>query len=192
MVAIAIRGKHRERNQRQLPVHAEHDGGNSGQNKNIFKDRHHAGSEHFVQGVYVRSNARDQAADRILIVKPDMHVLQVPEDLLAQIKHHHLACPLHEICLQVVEQKAKNDQPYIHRRDFRDPNVWVRAQKEVERRAPRHRHEVTVNLDRDKIWAQNISSGLEENGNQGNADRPFVGSQILEQPLHQAAVIRFT
>ena len=45
--------KYRERNERQFPVHAEHDAGDTGEHKNVFKNRHHAGGEHFVQCVHI-------------------------------------------------------------------------------------------------------------------------------------------
>ena len=118
--------QHGQRDQRQLPVHAQHDGGNAGQHEHVFEDRDHAGGEHFVQRVHVGGDARDQAADRILVVEADVHALQVAEDLLAQIEHHHLAGPLHEIGLQIFEQETERDQAHVHGRDLRDPNVGIR------------------------------------------------------------------
>ena len=93
LVAIADQRQDRQRDQRQLPVHAQHDGGDAGQHKHVFEDRDHARGEHFVQRVHVGGHASDQAADRVLVVEADVHVLQVAEDLLAQIEHHHLARP---------------------------------------------------------------------------------------------------
>ena len=165
-----------QRDQRQLPVHAQHDGGNSGQHKHIFENRHHAGGEHFIQGVHIGGDTRNQAADRILVVEADVHVLQVAEDLFAQIEHDHLAGPLHEVSLQIVEQETEHNQSDIHGRDFGDPDIRIRAEKEIERRAPRNRHQIAVNLDGDQIGPQNIGHGLEKNGNQRNADRPFIGT----------------
>ena len=81
----------------------------------------------------VGGDARDQAADRILVEEADVHVLQVAEDLLAKIKHHHLACPLHEIGLQIVEQETKRDQTHVHGRDLSYSNVGIGAQKRIER-----------------------------------------------------------
>ncbi len=109
LVAIGDQRQHRERDQRQLPVHAQHDGDNAGEHEDVFEDRDHAGGEHFVQRVDVGGDARDQAADRILVVEADVHALQVAEDLAAQIEHHHLARPLHEVGLQIVEQETEHD-----------------------------------------------------------------------------------
>ena len=76
------------------------------EHEEVFEDRNHAGGEHFIQGVDVGGDARDQAADRILVVESDVHALQVAEDLAAQIEHHFLAGPLHEIGLQELEHES--------------------------------------------------------------------------------------
>src|SRR4029077_3890231 len=69
----------------QLPVHAQHDGGDAGKHKQIFEDGYHAGGKHFVQCVHIGGDSCNQAADGVLVVEPDVHALQVAEDLLAQI-----------------------------------------------------------------------------------------------------------
>ena len=108
----------------------------SGQHENVFEDRNHAGGEHFVQRIHVRGNACDQAPDRILVVEPDVHALQVAENLAAQIEHHHLARPLHEIGLQIFEQKTEDDQTHIHGRDLSNADVAdLGLRKESERSA---------------------------------------------------------
>ena len=105
----------------------------SGQHENVFEDRDHAGGEHFVQRVHVGGDARDQAADRILVVEADVHALQVAENLAAQIEHHHLAGPLHEVSLQIIEQEAEDDQPDVHGRDLGNADIGIGAQERVER-----------------------------------------------------------
>ena len=57
--------------------------------------------------------------------------------------------------------------------------------------SPRHRRQVAVDHDFGEIGAENVGAGLDQDGNQGNPHLPLVGTQIREQPLHQAAVIRF-
>ena len=109
-MAISDQRQHRQRDQRQLPVHAQHDGDDSGQHEHVFEDRHHAGGEHFVQRVHVGGDARDQPAHGILVVEADVHVLQVAENLVAQIEHHLLPRPLHEVGLQIFEQEAEDKQ----------------------------------------------------------------------------------
>ncbi len=118
LVANGDQRKHRKSDQRQVSVHFQHEPDDSGQNENVFEDRHHAGREHFVQRVHVRRRARDQAADRILVVEADVHALQVPENLAAQVEHHHLSRPLHEINLQIIEQKAEDEQAHTDGSDL--------------------------------------------------------------------------
>jgi hypothetical protein len=102
--------EHGEGDQRELPVHAQHDGDNSGEHEDIFENRNHAGSEHFVDRVDVGGDASDQAAYGILVVEADVHALQMAEDLGAQIKHGHLPGPLHKIGLQIFQEEAEDQQ----------------------------------------------------------------------------------
>src|SRR5262249_3804033 len=45
--------QHREGDERKPPAHPQHDDDNSGKHEDVFKDRYHAGGEHFVQRVNV-------------------------------------------------------------------------------------------------------------------------------------------
>ncbi len=92
-----------------------------------------------------------------------MHALQVAEDLLAQIEHHHLPGPLHEIGLEIVEQEAQRDQANVHGRDLSNADIRVRAQKKIKRRGFVHRHQVPVNLDGNQIGSENVGAGLDKN-----------------------------
>ena len=89
--------------------------------------RDHAGGEHLVQRVDVGGDARDQAADGVLVEEGDVQALQVAEDLAAQIEHDFLAGPLHEVGLQELEQEAEDQQSDIDGRDLRDAGDSVRA-----------------------------------------------------------------
>ena len=60
----------------------ERDAENSQQYEKIFKDGHHAGGEHFVQGIDIRGDARDQAPDRIPVIKSDVHALQMAKNFV--------------------------------------------------------------------------------------------------------------
>ncbi len=113
--------QHGERDQRQLPVHAQHDSQNPQQHEQVFKNRDHAGGEHFVQSVDVGGHARDQPSNRILVVESDVHPLEVAEDLAAQVEHHLLPGPLHEIRLQELEHKSEGQQGEIDAGNLRDP-----------------------------------------------------------------------
>ena len=52
--------------------------------------------------------------------KRHVHALQMPEDLAAQIEHHLLPGPLHEVGLQEFKNEGEDQQPEIDARDLRD------------------------------------------------------------------------
>ncbi len=125
--------QHGEGDQRQPPVHFQHDDENAGEHEDVFEDRHHAGGKHIVQGVHVGGDAGDQAAYRVLVVESDVHALQVAEDLAAQVKHDFLAGPLHEVGLQEVEEKSEDQHAYVDGGDLRDAGQRPGAQPVPER-----------------------------------------------------------
>ena len=126
-MAIDDERQHGERDQRQLPVHAQHDGQDAGEDEDVFENRHHARGKHFVEGVDVGGDAGDQAADRILVEKRNMQALQMAENLAAQIEHYFLAGPLHVVGLQILEQEAEDEQANIDPCDLRDASERLRA-----------------------------------------------------------------
>ncbi len=98
------------------------------EHEEVFEDGDHAGGEHFVQRVHVGGNARHQPADGVLVEEGDVQPLQMAEDLPAQVEHHFLPGPLHEVGLQELEQKAEDQQSDINRRDLRDAGAGARAE----------------------------------------------------------------
>ena len=121
-------GQHGKRDQRQLPVHAQHDGQDAEEHEEVFEDGDYAGSEHFVQRVNVGGDARNQAADRVLVEESNVQALQVAEDLAAQVEHHFLSGPLHVIGLQELEQEAEDQQSDVNGRDLRNAGDGARAE----------------------------------------------------------------
>ncbi len=118
-------GQHGKGDQRQLPVHAQHHAEDAGEHEDIFEDGDHAGSEHFIQGVDVGGDARDQAANGVLVEEGYVQALQMAEDLAAKVEHHLLASPLHEIGLQEFEQETENEQSDVNGSDLRDAGDGV-------------------------------------------------------------------
>ena len=53
------------------------------------------------------------------------------------------------------------------------------------------RREVTINRHLGEIRAEHVGERFQENRNQRNRHLPAVGTQIFQQPRHQAAVIGF-
>ena len=125
--------QHGKGDQREPPAHPQHDDDDSGEHEDVFKNRHHAGGKHFVQRVNVRGDAGDQAADGVLVVEPDVHVLQVAEDLAAQIEHHLLAGPLHEIRLRIFQAKADQQQRKIEEPQLGDADQRLGAENGIKK-----------------------------------------------------------
>ncbi len=114
--------------QRQLPVHAQHHAQDSEEHKEVFEDGNHAGGKHLIQGVHIGGDACHQASNRILVEEGNVQPLQMAEDLAAEIKHHLLAGPLHEVGLQELEQKAEDQQPDVDDRDLCNSGDGARAE----------------------------------------------------------------
>src|SRR6185437_16872949 len=97
----------------------------AGEHEYILKNRDHAGGEHFVQRIHVGGDARHQPAYRIFIEEPDVHLLQVSEDLAAQIEHDHLSSPLHQVRLHKFQNKIEEQGSEIDQRNLphADPGV---------------------------------------------------------------------
>ena len=105
--------QHGEGDQRQLPVHIQHDRQDEDEHEHILKDRDHAGGEHFVQCVHIGGDPRHQTSHRVLVEEADVQVLQVAEDLAAQIEHHFLAGPLHQVGLDELQREGEQQKPDI-------------------------------------------------------------------------------
>src|SRR5262249_14663826 len=99
--------KHGKCDEREAPIHPQHDHEDADEHEDIFKDRYDSGSEHFVQSIHVAGNARDKTAYRVFVEERDVHSLQMPKNLAAQIEHYLLSGPLHVVGLQELEQKAE-------------------------------------------------------------------------------------
>src|SRR5262249_42889777 len=147
------------------------------EHENVFKDGNHAGGEHFIQRVHVCGDARDQAADGVFIEEPDVHVLEVAEDLAAKIEHDLEAGPLHEIGLGIFQAKAHQQQKEVSDAELRDANQRPRAEKTVKNAVvmPASGREILVNGGLGEERAQHVRAGLEDNGEQGDYDLPFIG-----------------
>ena len=57
-----------------------------------------------------------------------MQALQVAEDLLAQIEHHLLPRPLHEIGLGELQQETRDQKSHVDRSNLRNASAGVRTQ----------------------------------------------------------------
>src|SRR5205814_5551164 len=76
----------------------------------------------------ISRDAGDEPAHRILVEKPYMHVLEVAEDLAAQIEHHFLTRPLHRVGLDELKHKGEEQQPDVQTSDLRNADQRSTAQ----------------------------------------------------------------
>ncbi len=120
--------KRGEGDQRQLPVRVHHDADNAGQHEHIFKNRNHARRKHFIERVDIGSHARHQSAHRVLIEKRDVHVLQMTKNLLAQIEHHFLTGPLHQVSLNKLQRESQTKNPDVESANLRNASQRSAAQ----------------------------------------------------------------
>ncbi len=120
--------QHRESDQGQPPVHAQHDDHDEDENENILKDGKDPGGKHLVQCVYIAGEPGDQPPYGIAIEKADMHALDVAEDLAAHVEHDFLPGPLHQVGLHKLEQVAKHQGGDIDAGNLRDPDPGIGAQ----------------------------------------------------------------
>ena len=184
--------QHSERDQRQLPAHVEHDGEYAGEHEDVFEDRNHARGEHFVEGVDVAGHASYEAANGIAVEERNVQLLQVAEDLRSQIEHHLLSHPLHDVGLGELEQEADQEQSNVDGRDLRDSHERLRTEETVEQgMGLRTIRKVLVDRNFRQVRAENVSTCLENDGDQRNDYLQPIRTQIRQQPLHQPAVVGF-
>src|SRR5215831_3684389 len=183
-----------EGDQRQPPLHLQHDDNDSEKDKDVLKDGYDARGEHVVKGIHIAGDASDEAPHWILVEESDVHVLEMAEYLATQIEHHLLARPQHEVGLRVFEDKTSRQRAYIHQRNLPDTNQGPGTEKGIQEavRLVGSSSEVFIECNLGEIWANDICGSLENDGDQGNYYSPFVGTEISQEPLHQPAVIRFT
>jgi len=120
--------QHRKRDERQLPVHAQHDAQNSEEHEQVFEDGNDAGGEHLIQRIHVGGNAGHETSHGVLIEESNVEALQMAKDLAAQIEHHFLTGPLHEIGLQKLEHERHDQQSHVDGRDLRDASDRARTE----------------------------------------------------------------
>ena len=103
-------GSTRERQQRQPPVDAEHHDAHDGQGEEVVHDGQDAAGEHFIDGIHVGREPRNQAPHRMGVEEAHVQLLHVAEDVAAQVEHDLLPDPLHQIGLDEFEQVRRQQR----------------------------------------------------------------------------------
>ena len=104
-----------------------------------------------------------------------------------------LAGPLHQVGLDKLQAVGETERAEVDERDLRDAGRGVRAEMPCE---PRElvacgvvRRHVAVDGDLGQVGAEDVRTGLDQDGDKRDRGLPLVGAQIAEQPAHQAPVI---
>ena len=142
----------------------EHDDQDPDQDEDIFKDGDDAGGEHLIQRVDVGGDARDQAADRVLVEEADVHALQMAEDLAAQVEHDLLAGPLHQVGLGEFQSEAEQQQSKIDATP-----IWAMpiSGRELRKRSRNRGGRWRKGIYQWRFWsgrAENVGAGLQDDG----------------------------
>ena len=168
--------QHRERHRHQLEVDARHGDQDAEQREQVAEDGHHAGGEQLVEHVHVAGDAGEQAPHRMAVEEGDRQALQVPEQPHPEIHHDALADVLHELRLQVAEPEAHQQHREVEHRDAVEVAQVVVADAVVHRlhREPR---------------PGELHDRIHEHHRHGGRHLRPVGTQVAEQPPHQAVVV---
>ena len=168
--------QHRERHQREPPVHPHQHGHDAGKRDQIAAHRYDAGREQLVQCVDIRRDSRHQTAHGIAIEEPDVQPLQMLINLHPQVEHDLLPRHLHRPGLQILERKRRQQYGEIHRRDLRETT-------DVSRRDVAIEHQLC------QEWRRELDDRVADDGGAGKDDVAAVRSQVSEQTPHQPRVV---
>ena len=117
-----------EGEQRERPVHADHDGDDEDEQKDVLEDGQDAGGEHLVESIDVGGDAGDEFADGVAIEEGRMHGLDMAEDLAAEIEHDFLSGPLHEVGLDEFEAVGEEEGAEVDGAQFGDAGEGAAAE----------------------------------------------------------------
>ena len=169
----------RKRDEAELPVEDQDRDHDSGEREDVAKDRNNSGGEQFVEDIDVRDDAREQAADGILIVKGWRQRLQVAEDLHAHVVHDLLAGILKDVRLQGGRNELGDQQNGENTGDVGKTAQVVHG-------------DVVVDRDHDQPWEGDFQDRFRENQQKRDGDVLLVRPKIGDQPAHQSRVVCFT
>ena len=190
-VTTRISGSTAKGDQRQPPVHAQHDGDNQNQNENVLEDGKDARGKHLVQRVHIAGQPGHQAPHRIAVKEADVHPLDVAEDLAAHVEHDLLSGPLHQVGLHELQQVAEHQRGQVDARNLGNAHHGIGTQPPGQRRrmGRRPRGHVAIHSDFGQVGAEHIRAGLEQDRHQRNNRLQLVGPKVGQQSPHQPAVI---
>jgi hypothetical protein len=121
-----------------------------------------------------------------------MHALEMAEDLAAQIEHHLLPGPLHEVDLCELQEEDRDLDAEKDPGDLRNAGEGFGTQEAIEEAVRRTLNEVFVDRRFRQVGTEHVHGGLHHDGDYSKHHLPAVSAQIGQQPFHQTAVICFS
>ena len=169
--------EHREGDERQTPVHRQHDDHDSGQCEHVAENRHDARREQIVQDVDVGGHPRHQTADRIAIVVCEVEPLKVAVDRHPQVEHDPLTGHLHRPGLEVFRGKRTDENDEVERGEPIEASEPAGGDKAIDRGL-------------DEVRLGELGGGAGDDGDECNGHLPPVRPQVRQQAPHQPRVVR--
>src|SRR6266567_330325 len=180
-------GKDSEGGERKAGVDFEEQAGHDDEEKEVVDHGDDAGSEKIVEGVDIRGDAGDQAADGIAVEIAHRQALHVAEDFAAHVVHGLLADALHDANLDVLGEEVERQNG---KKEHSEP-ADARPRGCFRDHALQCRSKVAINS-----FAKDQRGGKLERRDDGHHDEredhaPFVRLHVLQKPAHQARIVRF-
>ncbi len=163
----------------QPVVEQEEEDEDAGQREDVVEDRQDAGSEQLVERVHVGGHPRHQAADRVAVEKGRFQLLQVTEDLQAQVAHDLLPHQVDQHRLAEAQGEDQDDGKGVEGGDAgesADVAVLDRA----------------VDGQLGQVRLDDGAGGPQDQAGDGREGAPAVRPEIAEEPAHQPRVVSFS
>ncbi len=177
-----------ERVEGELVIDREEPTGEDGEEKEVVDHRHDAGGEEIVEGIDVGGDAGDQSADRIAVEVGHRQALDVAEDRRAHVVHRLLADALHDANLDVLGEEVEDQHAEENDADDADAAPCGGLDEFV----AHARDEIFVDGDLKEFWRRELERRNDRDEREREHHAPAIGTQVLQQPLEQARVVRFS
>src|ERR1041385_6750954 len=183
-------GQHDRGEQR---AEAEHDGEDEEKHQNVAEDVHKAGSEQVVEHVDIGGDARDEAANGIVVEEAEVEGLQVRHELAAEVEHGALAGVLHDVHLEKFGDEAAGEYTQVDDADGGETaeRVGRKVRSHPRGDALGMRLEVAVDGRAGQQRAEDLKRRLHEKEEEREGDQRPVGTHVAQQAAHKSGIVRF-
>jgi hypothetical protein len=118
----------------------------------------------------------ETTADRVAVVELQVELVQVREDLHAQVEHHPLTRHLHRPGLRVLECKRGKQGCQVHRGDGREAGQIASR-------------DIAVDDDLREVRRRQLQGRVANDRRDGEDHLRAIRAQIPQQPPHEPAVV---